>query len=130
MSDKIIIDDIEYDVPIVKLQRTADILDKSAHRSEDGVLHREVIGTYYNYTLQISHVWNLALYEELWQVLSAPEAWHDVELPNEHIKYRAYFSSIKDEGVRMTPDGFKYKNLSCKLTAMEPRRRATTRKTS
>ena len=124
MSELLIIDGREYDVAVVELQRSADILDKTANRTEDGVLHREVIGTYYNYTMKI-FTWDMDLYEELFWVLSAPQASHVVELPNDHVRYEAYFSSIKDSVVRVYPEkNAKYKGLSCKLTAIRPRRRA------
>lgn len=121
MSDLIIIDGVSYDVAITQLQRKADILDRSANRSEDGVLHREVIGTYYNYTLNI-YTSNKKLYERLFWVLSAPTAYHRVELPNDHVAFDGYFSSIQDEVLRLEKDGTRYKKLTCRLTAMRPRR--------
>ena len=124
MSDKIIIDGKEYDVAIIEMKRKADILDRYAHRSEDGVLHREVIGTYYNYSLKL-YTNNLDLYEELFWVLSEPVASHTVELPTDHVSYEAYFSSVQDEVVRLERNGVKYKGLQCNLTAMRPRRIAT-----
>ena len=118
------IDGTTYPVAIIKLQRKADILDKYAERSEDGVLHREVIGTYHNYTLNIGIVNDLDLYNTLFDVLSAPVASHVVELPHDHVAFDGYFSSVKDEIDRITDEGTRYKGLSCNLVAMEPRRRA------
>lgn len=122
MSKLILIDGTEYRVALVKLKRKADILDKSAHRDEYGILHREVIGTYYNYELQIGTVNNPALYEQLFEVLSAPVPSHIVELPNDHVAFEGYFSSIADEVLRVTDEGTIYKGLSCRLTATRPRK--------
>ena len=48
-SKYIQIDNSEYKVPLISpMDRKGDILDLTANRTEDGVLHREVIGTYYN----------------------------------------------------------------------------------
>lgn len=124
MSEFLIIDGTTYQVPIVELKRKADILDKYAYRSEDGVLHREVIGTYHNYSLKIGVVNDPDLYNRLFDVLSAPVASHSVELPHDHTRFDGYFSSVQDEIQRLTPTGAKYKELSCNLTAMKPRRRA------
>lgn len=124
MSQLLIIDGVEYNVPILTLKRKADILDKTAQRSEDGVLHREVIGTYYNYEMKIGKVYNIDLYNTLFEVLSAPVASHEIELPNDHFKFDAYCSSISDEVDHIDEDGCRYKGLSCKFTAMIPRRRA------
>jgi hypothetical protein len=124
MSEFIIIDTVVYQVPIVTLKRKADILDKYAYRSEDGVLHREVIGTYHNFTLEIGVINDPTLYNRLFDVLSAPVESHQVELPHDHVSFRGYFSSVQDEIKRLTDTGAVYRGLSCNLTAMVPRRRA------
>ena len=49
----IVIDSIDYDIPIVSLSGQADMLDKYAERTVDGVLHRELIGVYDNYEIQV-----------------------------------------------------------------------------
>ena len=48
----IIIDGTSYDIPVIGISRKAEFLDKFAERTEDGVLHRELIGVYYNYQLK------------------------------------------------------------------------------
>lgn len=121
---KIIIDGVSYDVAIASLKRKADILDKSAYRSEDGELHREVIGTFYNYTLAIGVINNDSLYNQLFEVLSAPVPYHTVILPHDNYSFDGYFSSIQDEVSRLTEDGAKFKGLTCNLTARSPRKRA------
>lgn len=123
MAKVIIIDNKAYAVRITELKRTADILDKYAERDEKGELHREVIGTYYNYQLKIGvKMGERELYNELFDVLSAPVDCHDVELPHDHVKFKGYFSSISDNIKLVDDDGFDCNGLSCKLTAMKPRR--------
>lgn len=124
MSKYIIIDGVEYKVPIVELQRKGDILDLTANRTEDGVLHREVIGTYYNYTLTIGVVNNQELYDELWWVLTEPVASHMIQLPNQPEPFEGYFGSCKDEIKLITDDGYKAKGLSFNLIATRPSRNA------
>ena len=121
---RIIIDGVSYNVAITSLKRKADILDKSANRTEDGELHREVIGTYYNYTLAIGVVNDEELYNTLFEVLSEPVAYHEVVLPHDNISFKGYFSSVQDEVVRLTETGAKFKGLTCNLIAKSPRRRA------
>ena len=123
MAKAIIIDGQSYPVRVLELKRTANILDKYAERTEDGILHREVIGTYYNYQLKIGVKANeRALYNELFDVLSAPVESHAVELPHDHIEFDGYFSSIQDSIRLVDDDGYDAVGLSCKLTAMKPRR--------
>ena len=69
MSNYIIIDGTEYQVPILELQRKGDILDLTARRREDGVLERDVIGTYYNYTVSIGYTRDRTVYNRLWERL-------------------------------------------------------------
>lgn len=123
-SKYIKIDDKEYKVSIVELQRKGDILDNTANRTEDGVLHREVIGTFYNYTLTIGVINDPALYEELWWVLTAPVASHWIELPHDHVRFEGYFGSCKDNIILITEDGYKARGLSFNLVATRPARNA------
>lgn len=125
VNRQIMIDGIPYDVAITSFKRKADILDKSANRSEDGELHREVIGTFYNYTLAIGVINNDKLYNTLFEVLSEPVAYHEVVLPHDNISFKGYFSSVQDEVVRLTEDGAKFKGLTCNLIAKSPRKRAS-----
>ena len=86
------------------------------------MLHREVIGTYYNYTLKI-HCTDMQVYNTLFEVLSDPVPSHLVELPHDHTSFEGYFSSIADEIQRIDVDGETiYKGLTCRLTAMKPRK--------
>lgn len=125
MSNYIIIDRVEYPIAITQLQRKADILDKTANRTEDGDLHREVIGTFYNYSLKIYQN-DPIIYEMLWDVLTKPVPFHLVELPHDHIQFEAYFSSVQDEITYIQKDGefVKYKGLSCNCISKRPRRMA------
>ena len=120
----LIIDGVTYQVPIVSMQRKGDILDLTANRTEDGVLHREVIGTYYNYTLTIGVVNNQELYDQLWWVLTAPVASHQVQLPGQPAAFEGYFGSCKDDIQLITDDGQKAKGLSFNLVATRAARTA------
>ena len=119
------IDGVEYKVPIVEMQRKGDILDLTANRTEDGVLHREVIGTFYNYTLTIGVVRNQELYDNLWWVLTTPVASHQIQLPNQPAPFEGYFGSCKDNIKLITDDGQVAKGLSFNLIATRPSRTAT-----
>lgn len=126
------IDGTPYKVGIADLQRKGDILDLTANRTEDGVLHRDVIGTYYNYTLTIV-CQDQEEYEKLWWVLTAPVASHQVQLPHQPEPFEGYFGSVKDtmvyidgENAQYQSYGAKYKakGLSCNLIATRASREA------
>ena len=122
MSNYLIVDGEEFEVGIITLKRKGDILDKTANRTEDGDLHREVIGTYYNYTMEIRPGKNTAMYNRLFHVLTAPVPYHDVLLPNETETVQMYFGSVQDEVAVIQNGVTYYKNLSCNLVCKKPRR--------
>lgn len=123
-NKSLIIDGVTYNVPILELQRKGDILDLTANRTEDGVLHREVIGTYYNFTLTIGIVNNQELYDALWWKLTEPVASHQIQLPNQPEAFEGYFGSAKDNINLVTNDGYRAKGLSFNVVCTRPSRNA------
>ena len=117
----IIIDSITYDIPILSIKRTADFLDKYAERTEDGVLHRELIGVYFNYQLAFGQTTDTDTYAALWAKLTEATEFHTVTVPDESGDYTfiAYFSNVADE-VRKTSTVNYWKNLTVNLIAQAP----------
>jgi len=124
MGKYLIIDGVEYKVGVVELKRKGDILDKTANRTEDGDLHREVIGTYYNFSMKIRPGNDYALYDRLFWVLTEPVAYHEVQLPTMNAPVKMYFGSIQDEVVFTDGEDTKYKSLSCNVICKLPSRYA------
>lgn len=122
----ITIDGIEYDVPFISIERNFETLDKSAERSEDGVLHRELIGTYYNYDVVMGmSAYNVSDYAALYLVVSEPIDFHSVSIPgeNNNASWDAYISKGKDKISRMDVGGVNYyRGLSFSIIAKSPAR--------
>lgn len=121
----IVIDGMSFDIPMISLKRTADVLDKYAKRTEDGDLKREVIGVYYNYQLSVGLVNDSALYNALWDKLTEPTEFHTITLPsgNGTYTFKGYISSVSDEYRKVTASGASFQGLTCKFTAKTPSRR-------
>lgn len=123
MGRYLVIDGQEFTVGILKMTRKGDILDKTANRTEDGNLHREVIGTYYNYTLEIRPGNDLEQYNRLWSILTEPVAYHDVQLPGMNKPEEMYFGSVQDQ-VRMVMgehgEDVYYSGLTCNVICKKP----------
>jgi hypothetical protein len=118
----IIIDGTTYDIPVLSITRKADFLDKFAERTEDGVLHRELIGVYFNYQLQFGQTANVSEYAALWNKLTEAEEFHTVTVPDESGDYTftAYFSSVGDE-LRKTKDAVNFwRGLTVHFIAQSP----------
>lgn len=96
----IVIDSIDYDIPIVSLSGQADMLDKYAERTVDGVLHRELIGVYDNYEIEFASSYrDSATYSDLWFKLTEPVPWHMVKFPTifGEREIEGYFANTRHE---------------------------------
>lgn len=125
----LIIDGTSYDIHLIDVKRRADMLDAQAYRTEDGKLHRKVIGVYYNYDVTVGVEWDTDKYDKLFEVLAEPVAYHSVQLPGESKAQNRYISSVEDGIIRVTDDGVLYKDLSFKVTCTDPTKKSTRRTT-
>lgn len=120
----IIIDGIQYDVPIKAMSASADMLDKYAERTQDGVLHRELIGVYDNYEIEFSpSIANASAYSDLWFKLTEPQEFHTVIFPTilGTREIVGYFAETKHE-VIVQKNGITYwRNLSTSFVSKEKR---------
>ena len=84
-SGYLTIDTTEYAIPIVSCKRTLDSLDRFAERTQDGILHRQLIGNYVNYQVTFARPHTMAqvvTYAALWLKLAEPTEWHDFIMPD------------------------------------------------
>ena len=88
-------------------------------------MKRDIIGTYYNYVMQLdTRNLDVAQYDALYQVLSAPVDYHTVILPygQSTLTFQAYVSNLDDELVLMQEGRNLWGNLSFTFVAMQPER--------
>ena len=120
----IVIDSVEYDIPIKSIQGQADMLDKYAERTQDGVLHRELIGVYDNYNIEFAaSYYNSTTYSALWFKLTEPTPWHTVVFPTifgDRVIV-GYFANTSHD-LSKQKDGTTYwKNLTTSFVSREKR---------
>lgn len=120
----ITIDGITYNVPLVSIKRNFDILDKYAERNEEGVLSREVLGVYANFTLTFGILDDELLYKKLVDKLTEPVAFHQFCVPTESgdFKFTGYISQVSDSYEKILEDSVTFQELTCKFTAKAPYR--------
>ena len=121
----ITIDGVDYDIPILSIKRKAEFLDKYAERTEDGKLHRELIGVYYNYEVRFGRSWNTTEYAALWTKITEPEEFHTVTVPDgdaDPFTFTAYFANVSDELRKDTAAKTFWQNLTLNFIAQEPAR--------
>lgn len=126
ISDFVVVDGKTYRVGVISIDREAPVLDKYAERTEDGKLHREIIGTYYNYKIKFG--WSYGAeddYDNLFEILSAPEEYHMISMPygrrGTHT-YEAYISSVRDSVMVIDDGETLWDNLTASFIATKPAR--------
>lgn len=126
-SDILIVDNVGFNVDVTGLQRNGPVMDgQAATRSIDGVMSRDIIGTFYNYSLTIEPVAErMDEYDRLYYALTAPVDSHKVTLPYGRgtITFDAYISAATDELIRANEDGYVWGHLDIEFVAMAPKRR-------
>ena len=124
----IIIDGVEFTKAVVTFKRSFQVLDgENAGRTiVNGNMERDVIGTYYNYSATIdSSFMTLEEYDELYEIISAPDDFHTLKVPygQGFIEYQAYITNGSDE-LQLIKDDKRYWNkLSFNFIAKSPKRR-------
>jgi hypothetical protein len=122
----IIIDEVEYDVPLIALDETCDFLDKYAERTEDGVLHRELIGCYFNQKLQFGSpvgATQRAAMTALWAKLTEATDYHTVTVPDvdgADFTFTAYFASVKRSLKRWDSGRTYWRGMTANFVAQSP----------
>lgn len=120
----ITIDTVEYDIPVLSLRMKAEFLDKYAERTQDGVLHRELIGVYFNYELQFGQAPSMSVFAAVWQKLTEPVEFHTVIVPDDDgdFTFTAYFSNIGADILKNKASTKLWKNLTVNFIAQSPAR--------
>lgn len=113
---------------VTSLKRKFNIVDGPlAGRNVQGDMIRDVIGTYYNYTLELwCNRLNKKEYDEFYQIISSPTDSHRLDVPygQETLTFDAYITSGEDELKHMSEeDGNRWLGISCDFIAMKPARR-------
>lgn len=120
------IDNIYFDVRIPEngIKRSFYIADTdNAGRKIDGTMERDIVGTYYNYTIQFdTQYMSHEEYDMLYLKLSAPVDFHIITVPfgQTTLTFNAYMANGSDILNRITNGKNYWKNLSIDFVAMEP----------
>lgn len=123
------VDGVAYDlVHVAEVKRAFSILDgPNTGRAMTGEMRRDIIGTYYNYTLYLepdSSAASRAQYDALYEVLSAPVASHLIKVPygQDCLLYEAYVTSGEDQLILREYGRSRWGGTSVNFVAMAPKR--------
>lgn len=110
-------------VPEEGITRNFEIADTdNAGRAVTGEMIRDIIGTYYNYTIEIYGFPNdMDSYYTLYNVLSSPIDYHLLHVPYNGgvLNFKAYVTNGQDK-LKTMKNGNKWKGLSVNFIAMKP----------
>lgn len=129
MESIFLLDGTAYNVEVEELERNFAVTDtEQSGRTADYAMHRDIIGTFYNYTLKISPtLGDTASYDAFYEAISNPNMEsHEMTFPygQETLTFQAYVSQGKDKLQRRNGRNFwGLDGLSLTFTAMEPQRR-------
>lgn len=123
------VDGVSYpSVNVISLKRNFAVLDgPNAGRVMDGTLKRDIIGTYYNYSMEVTSDYSdLAEYDSLFEVISSPAESHQIVVPYGQgtLSFKAYVANGDDNLLHKRDNFNKWNNLTFNFVASEPQRRA------
>ena len=119
------IDGIAYDVfvPEEGIKRGFSVTDTdNAGRAINGDMIRDIIGTFYNYTIDIyPKKDNPSDYWKLYNLLSAPKEYYELTVPfnGGWLMYKAYITNGQDV-LKTMKNGNKWRGLSVNFISMTP----------
>lgn len=122
------VDGVEYrKLHVCSVKRSFAVLDgPNAGRVMDGAMQRDIIGTYYNYSMQIDpEESDPEEYDALYEVLSAPQNSHTVSLPygRNLLTFEAYIANGDDELFDLSREKNRWNGLTVNFIAVSPQRR-------
>lgn len=125
--DVFLLDGKTYNVNVMELKRKFAVTDtKNSGRTMDYSMHRDIIGTFYNYTMKIQRMGNdIESYDAFYEAITAPiNVSHEMTFPygQETLTFQAYVTQGEDS-LQIRKGRNRWEGLSLTFTAMEPQRR-------
>lgn len=117
------IDGTQYNVPLIQCDRTINTLDRFAQRTQDGWLHRQLIGVYYNYQVAWAKPTTSSLvanYAALWLKLAEATEWHTFIVPDGYTFVGYVGDGVKDSVRKIFNATVWWENLSASFIAQAP----------
>ena len=115
-----------FNLHVVSCKRSFSVLDgDNVGRVMTGAMTRDIIGTYYNYSLEIDPVSSdPEEYDDFYESISAPVDSHVLTVPYAQgtMTFDAYVANGDDELVSRYGDRSEWQNLSINFVAMKPKR--------
>lgn len=120
-----LLDGVAYDVIVSKLTRKFSVQDSSkTGRVQSGDMYRDVIGTFYNYSMTVEQRGgDAASLDAFWEAISHPADSHLCVFPygQTTLTQRMYITSGEQELVHLAPERTDWGALNVSFIAMSPK---------
>lgn len=120
-----LMDGKSYNVDVTKLVRKFSVLDsEKSGRTQDGQMYRDVIGTFYNYTMTIGpRGGDAAALDAFWEAVSRPDVSHVCEFPygQETLAQQMYVTGGEQELRLITEKTSHWDEVTLNFIAMSPK---------
>lgn len=119
-----VMDGIPYHINVLSLSRKFSVLDtEHSGRTQNGEMYRDVIGTFYNYTMTIGERFgDAAALEAFWKAISSPVVSHLCQFPygQTTLTQRMYITGGEQALMRMDGGRNHWGEVTVNFIAMEP----------
>lgn len=117
-------DGIAYNVDVMNLQRKFSVMDTDkSGRTQDGRMYRDLLGTFYNYTMTVREKnGDAKSLEDFWCAISGPKVSHNCEFPygQTTLRQQMYVTSGDQSLKRMEPGRNHWGEIKVNFIAMAP----------
>ena len=118
-------DGIEYNVQVMSLKRSFKVKDAiRASETQNGSIHRNLIGTYYNYTMTVREKnGDRAALDAFWDAISKPVTSHVCVFPYNQtiITQKMYVTTGTQDILRLQASGAQWGDITVNFTAQAPK---------
>lgn len=119
-----LMDGIAYNVDVLELTRKFSVMDTDkSGRTQDGQMYRDVVGTFYNYTMTVApRDGDLTALDAFWEAISSPAQSHVCVFPygQKTLTQRMYVTSGEQALQRIYTDKNHWGQLQVNFIAMGP----------
>lgn len=124
MTQVFMVDGIAYNVDVLSLVRKFSVMDTDkSGRTQDGQMYRDVVGTFYNYTITVGVRGNdVQALEAFWEAISSPKTSHVCVFPygQKTLTQRMYVTG-GEQALKLMRDGINHwDSVSVNFIAMGP----------
>lgn len=120
-----LLDGVAYNVIVSKLTRKFSIQDTSkTGRTQSGDMYRDVIGTFYNYSMTVEQMGaDAAALDAFWEAISQPVDSHVCVFPygQNTLTQRMYITSGEQDMMCLSPERTDWGILNVSFIAMSPK---------